>query len=238
VGVGVAPCFPPELFALVDANATGTLQPDQTELLMRGLGCNPSRADVQRTCAYTNTTCCLPSPTTSCLRVRVFLLNVFVWSSWAHGCRGRATAGLVPMDLQTLLTTMPRKRDAPTKEALRDALDKLEGFSQGRLTRAALRHVLTAVRDPLPAADIAEVLRDPDVGAGSDGPINKGGTAAWQRTLSVCLCTHAAACMGTAPPHSHGRGPGLVTEEHPTPRCLCTLFCIRMRKCVRSRPCS
>ena len=84
------------------------------------------------------------------------------------------------MDVRALLAFMPRRRNAPTKEAVREALDMIERGTNARLSKNLLRHAVTAAGEKMAVADVDEVFRDPDVGAGNDSQINKAGT-------DVCL---------------------------------------------------
>ena len=151
------------MFTLVDTENTGVLKPDQIEIVMRALGYCPSRTELSR----------------------MSTLRRMPWAHPATGLRGEPTqtegrrhnaAGLAPMDVRALMAFMPRRRNAPTKEAVRDALEMIERGTNARLSKNLLRHALTAAGDKMSVADVDEVFRDPDVGAGNDSQINKAGT--------------------------------------------------------------
>lgn len=76
-----------------------------------------------------------------------------------------------------MLANMPRKRNAVTRDALRDALDTIEVVTNAKLNKASLRHMLTQAGLRLSAAEVDEVLRDPDILVGNDFSLNKAGTS-------------------------------------------------------------
>ena len=87
--------------------------------------------------------------------------------------------------MRGFLAAVPRKRNAETRDALREALETLEAANNGRLLRQGLRHMLTVAGDKLSASDVDEVFRDPDIGINADGVVNKNGACGATHALSA-----------------------------------------------------